>query len=134
MNTLAIFGATGGTGFAVLTNALKAGHTVTALVRTPSKLSDVAACYPKTLSIVQRNIASLPAIKSTLAPSGKLVDVVVSGLGMVLQRSGILFTSLETHICEEGTRNILSALAELEAEGKGYGKRTETGVFKYNRH
>lgn len=36
---LVVFGATGGTGIQIVEQALAAGHTVTAFLRTPSKLS-----------------------------------------------------------------------------------------------
>jgi nucleoside-diphosphate-sugar epimerase len=120
--TVAIFGATGGTGLSVLKNCLAAGHAVNVLARTPSKLTSLSSQYPN-LHIIQGDIHSIPSVKETLlTPSSTanrneraVVDVVVSGIGMVLQRKGIHFTSADTSICETGTHNILAALSELES-------------------
>jgi hypothetical protein len=118
--TVAIFSATGGTGLACLKNALAAGSHFNVLARTPSTLSDLSSQYPDTLHITQGDIRSAASLKSTLLSSstGQVVDVIISSIGMVLQRKGLSFGSQDPTICEDGTKAILSALSELEAEGK----------------
>jgi hypothetical protein len=116
--TIAIFGATGGCCLAVLKNALKAGHSVNVLARSPSKLSSLSASYPSLLHITEGDISNLPAIKSTLVHNNRVVDVIVSGIGMTLHREGMGFTSNDVHICEKATSAILQGLKELEEEGK----------------
>jgi nucleoside-diphosphate-sugar epimerase len=114
--TIAIFGATGGTGLATLTRALAAGLNVNVLARTASKLSSLSEKYPN-LNIIQGDIRNVLAIKQALVHNGHIVDIVVSAIGMALRRQGLRFTSDDIHICEEGTRCILQARSELESEG-----------------
>lgn len=118
--TLALFGSTGGCINTTLRLALAAGYEVTCLIRTPSKLSSLAAQYPN-LHLVPGDIYDLPSIKEALVEqeTRRVVDIVISGVGMVMQRNGLGFTSTQPEICEMGTRNILHALGELESEGKG---------------
>ncbi|MDX2078941.1 MAG: SDR family oxidoreductase [bacterium] len=70
---VAIFGGTGKTGKHLVQEALNAGHDVTLLARTPSKLG----IEHPALQIVQGDIANLSAIETTIAG----VDVVMSVLG-----------------------------------------------------
>ncbi|KAH8678695.1 hypothetical protein BGZ60DRAFT_428523 [Tricladium varicosporioides] len=116
--TVAIFGATGGTGLAALKNSLQAGHHVNVLARTPAKLSTLQSQYPTTLHINQGDIRSIPDIKKTLisTTTGNAVDVIISAIGMFLK--GLLMTSDDPTICYDGTLAILTALKELETEGK----------------
>lgn len=117
--TLALFGATGGTGLSVLRNALKNGHNVRVLVRSPSKLSSISAEYPKTLRVIQGDIRDISAIRSTLVTEmGKLVDIIVSSIGMVVKLKGTTLTSDDSKLCEEGTASILKGLGEVQKEGK----------------
>ncbi|KAH8594356.1 hypothetical protein B0O99DRAFT_624811 [Bisporella sp. PMI_857] len=113
--TLALFGATGGCCSALLKVALEAGYTVNALVRTPAKLAALSEKHPN-LHLIQGDIASLPAIRDTLISNGRVVDIVVSGLGMVMKRQGLKFTSDQPHICEEATKAIFDVLAAIEKE------------------
>jgi nucleoside-diphosphate-sugar epimerase len=116
--TIAIFGATGGTGLSILKLCLSTGHTVRVLARTPSKLSSLSTQYPN-LQIIQGDIHDVDSIKETLlhpsstADKQEVVDVIISAIGMVLPGKGLGFTSPDTHICESGTRNILTALSSL---------------------
>lgn len=91
MNLL-IFGATGGTGQQLVTQALEQGHIVTALVRR----SDAMKTRHANLNIVQGNILSIETV--TALVFGK--DVVLSALGT--RQSGLPDLIL-------GTRNILAA-------------------------
>ncbi|KAK0112817.1 hypothetical protein ONS95_014546 [Cadophora gregata] len=113
--TVAIFGATGGTGLASLNLALKAGHSVNVLARTPAKLADLSSQYPN-LHIIKGDIRDIAAIKSTLTINNRVVDIVVSAIGMVIELKGLGFTARDPKICEDGTKSILSALSQLEAE------------------
>ena len=69
---IALFGATGRVGVEVLKLALKDGHDVTVLVRSPEKL----AMHDK-LTIVQGNVCEAVAVSRVIADA----DVVFSALG-----------------------------------------------------
>ncbi|KAE8443500.1 hypothetical protein EG329_001812 [Mollisiaceae sp. DMI_Dod_QoI] len=113
--TVALFGATGGTGLAALKLLLKSNLTVQILARTPSKLSSLSSQYPN-LRIIQGDIRDIASIKSTLTIDNRIADVIISSIGMVIERQGLKFTSQDPHICEEGTKAILTALTQLENE------------------
>lgn len=94
---LAIFGATGGTGQALLEQALSRGHDVTAGVRTPVKVE----LKHDRLRVVQADVTDAEA-----------VNVVVRGHEAVLSALGVSdfrpFVAVTT-VYSEGTRNILNA-------------------------
>ena len=113
--TLAIFGI-GGCCKTVLYQALAAGYTVNVFTRTPSKLSDISAQYPKSLNVIKGEISSIPAIKQALVSDGRVVDMVLSGIGMAMKMKGLGFTSEQPTICEDTARNILTALDELDKD------------------
>ena len=69
---LAVFGATGKSGQALVAQALAAGHAVRALARTPAKLDPQAG-----LSVVAGDAADAAAVRATLAGS----DAAISLLG-----------------------------------------------------
>jgi len=89
---LVVFGATGGTGQQVVTQALAQGHTVTAFVRRPEAVTTQHA----NLSIAQGDIIDAAAVAAAVAGH----DVVLSALGT---RGG-------PAVLPEGTRNILEAM------------------------
>jgi putative NADH-flavin reductase len=89
---LIVFGATGGTGQQVVTQALAQGHAVTAFVRRPEAVTMQHA----NLGIVQGDIVDAVAVAAAVASH----DVVLSALGT---RSG-------PSVLVEGTRNILEAI------------------------
>jgi len=91
---IAVFGATGGTGREVVTQALEQGHRVTAFVRTPSKLGVQNAA----LHVVQGDAMNPSAVEETV----KGQDAVISALGV---SRGAPLT-----ICSQGTMNIISAM------------------------
>ncbi|MBN3295538.1 flavin reductase (NADPH) [Amia ocellicauda] len=70
---LAVLGATGQTGQHVVNQALQQGHIVTAIVRTPSKLT----VHHQNLKVVEGNIFS----EESLTPHFKGQDAVISCLG-----------------------------------------------------
>jgi putative NADH-flavin reductase len=90
---LLIFGATGGTGQALVTQALAQGHTVTAFVRRPEAVTTQHA----NLGIVQGDILDAAAVAAAVAGH----DVVLSALGTRGDDKPVL---------PDGTRNILAAL------------------------
>ena len=69
---LALLGATGGVGREILSQALAAGHAVTAVVRNPSKL-------PPDVDVVRQDLAD-PDLE-VLAAAMRDVDAVISALG-----------------------------------------------------
>lgn len=95
MNLL-IFGATGGTGRQLVTQALAQGHTVTAFVRQPAKLSVSHA----SLRVVQGNVLDYAAVQRTMPGH----DAVLSALGAPGCQNDALRSI--------GTRHILRAMAE----------------------
>lgn len=92
-----IFGATGGTGRQLVTQALEQGHTVTACVRVTATLG----IKHDNLSVFQGNVLDEQAVLS--AVFGK--DVVISALGSRTPGLPDLI---------QGTRNILAAMAQCE--------------------
>ena len=92
---LVVFGATGGTGHQIVTQALAQGHTVTAFVRRPEAVTTQHA----NLSIVQGDILDAAAVAAALAGH----DVVLSALGTRGDDKPVL---------PDGTRNILAAMAQ----------------------
>lgn len=142
----AIFGGTAGTGSLFLKQYLQAtstGH-INALARSPGKLVELKQSYPKKLSIVKGDIRDLTTVKQTLIHEGRLVDTVISSIGMVIDfslKKG--FATPDSTICHEGTVSILKALSELEADPAilppSSGQRTKllvlstTGISDYGR-
>ena len=72
---LTIFGATGRTGKLLVKKALDSGHTVTAYVRTPSKLN----IEHNNLIVIRGELSELDSVADAIAGS----DAVLSGLGAV---------------------------------------------------
>jgi putative NADH-flavin reductase len=103
---IALFGATGGTGRAVIDRALQAGHQVKALARQADKL------LPRDgLTVVQGDAMVAEDVARTMADS----DAVVVALGNSQNAFALLFGARRTtprDICEAGTRNILAALGD----------------------
>jgi uncharacterized protein YbjT (DUF2867 family) len=91
-----IVGATGGTGRQLLAQALKQGYAVTALVRTPGKLS----VEDPHLTVVQGDVLD----RSTVEKAVRGQDAVISALGH--KRFFV-----PTRILSDGTRNIVTAMA-----------------------
>jgi putative NADH-flavin reductase len=98
-NRLLIVGATGGTGRALVAQALERGHVVTALARDPSalRLDD-----PR-VTVVQGDVLDYASVEAAVRGQ----DAVVSALGHKRFLG-------PTRILSEGTRNVLRA---MEAQG-----------------
>jgi putative NADH-flavin reductase len=94
-----IIGATGGTGRQLVTQALERGYTVTALARSPAKLS---SDHPQ-LNVIQGDVLDQAVVEKAM-----------SGQEAVLCALGHKQFSYPTRILSQGTRNILRA---MEAQG-----------------
>lgn len=95
---LVIFGATGGTGRALVQQALDRGHIVTAFVRKPSRLH----IKHGRLSLAIGNVLDYHAVEAAIANQ----DAVLSALG---HKKWLIKTS----ILSRGTRNILAAMKKF---------------------
>ena len=91
---LLIFGATGKTGRALVAQALKQGHTVTAFARNPAAITT----KHKNLAIVQGDILDYASIERTVERQ----DAVLSALGTKVLRKNTIIS--------DGTRNIITAM------------------------
>lgn len=94
MNLLLI-GATGGTGRAILSQALEQGHRVTALVRNPGKV----ATKHERLTVVRGDV---------LDPAS--LDAAMPGHDAVLSALGHKRWFIKTTILSEGTKNVIAAM------------------------
>lgn len=92
---LVVFGGTGGTGALIVREALAAGHDVTVVARTPSKVAEKHA----RLEVVRGDVSDVESIVS--AVRGK--DAVVSALGARSNRPPVT-------VHRVGIRNILAAM------------------------
>ncbi|MGW4803580.1 NAD(P)-dependent oxidoreductase [Kitasatospora sp. NPDC004272] len=97
---LTVVAATGGIGRQVLEQAVGAGHEVTAVVRDPGKLGDVAG-----VRVVRADLARAGAAELREAVAG--ADAVLSGLGAV-GKAGL-------GVAESGTRSVVGAMREAGA-------------------
>eukprot|EP00168_Porphyra_purpurea_P004160 TRINITY_DN1486_c0_g1_i1.p2 TRINITY_DN1486_c0_g1~~TRINITY_DN1486_c0_g1_i1.p2 ORF type:complete len:145 (+),score=64.58 TRINITY_DN1486_c0_g1_i1:209-643(+) len=96
---IALLGATGGTGGEVLTQGLAAGHTITALARTPAKL----LLANKLLTVQKGDATSVDDLTAAFAGA----DVVISTIG-----NGGFFDQMKpTTFYSDTTAAILSAMA-----------------------
>lgn len=91
---LIVFGATGGTGQQLVTQALAQGHAVTAFVRRPEMMTTQHAA----LTVVQGDVTAAAAVAAAMAGH----EVVLSALGT---RGG-------PAVLPDGTRKILEAMAQ----------------------
>ncbi|KAI9365393.1 hypothetical protein DFJ73DRAFT_654380 [Zopfochytrium polystomum] len=128
--TIAFFGATGGCTAATLAAALRAGHRVSALARTPSKLADLLvkdhavplATVQANLTIVAGDVRDAQAVKKTLTaptadPAASVpADIIMSGVGS----TGTLRANLvhpvalkDPTLCADTAATILAALADF---------------------
>ncbi|KAK9374320.1 uncharacterized protein V1513DRAFT_84620 [Lipomyces chichibuensis] len=118
--TIAILGATGGCANASLVHSLLAGYDVRALARTPSKLTSQLLAQGLTqqildqhLTIIHGDATNVDDVKRTLVSSGKLVSLIITGLGgkPVLQKSLRRPVTLDNPgICSSSIEALLSAL------------------------
>lgn len=105
---IALFGATGGTGRAIIDRALLAGHQITALARDMDKLPPQDG-----LTVLQGDAMVAEDVARTLADS----DAVVVALGNSQNAFAVMVGVARTtprNICEAGTHNILSAMGAAD--------------------
>lgn len=99
-----MFGATGGTGRAVISKAMAQGHTVTAFARNTGRIAPATG-----LTIIKGDAM----VAADVAPALAGQDAIVITLGNSQNAFALLLGSRRTtalDICEVGTRNILGAL------------------------
>lgn len=99
-----VFGATGGTGRAVMEKALSAGHSVTAFARQADRITPADG-----LTVIQGDVMD----SAQVAPALEDQDAVVISLGNSQNAFALLFGARRTtpkDVCEVGTRNILFGL------------------------
>lgn len=94
---LAVFGGTGGTGLSVISQALDAGDKVTALVRRPEALGELAT----RVTVVTGDVLHQADVARTVFGA----DVVVSALGIGMHRHA-------TTVYSQGTANVLAAMRD----------------------
>jgi uncharacterized protein YbjT (DUF2867 family) len=99
---LTVFGATGGVGREVVTQALDAGHDVTAYVRNPSKL-DVTH---SNLTVITGELTDRDAVQRAVHGS----DAVISALGPSLDREATGMPLID------GTRTVAHIRREIPLE------------------
>lgn len=92
---ITVFGSTGGTGLALLQQAIQRGHQVVAFAREPQKIS---ISDPR-LKVIQGDVLDPQAVQSAVAGA----EAVISALGVRLGQAPGTIRS-------DGTRNIVNAL------------------------
>lgn len=123
---LVVFGATGGTGEALVEQALAAGHTVTAVARRPEA---VTLRHPR-LRVLAGDV---------LAPAS--VDAAIVGQDAVLSALGA-YARVPVTVCREGVANMLAAMARhgvrrilcVSATGIGDGATLPWHLRMFMRH
>ncbi|KAK4195053.1 hypothetical protein QBC40DRAFT_289676 [Triangularia verruculosa] len=141
--TILFLGATGGVGFSTLQRSLAAGHSCTALCRTPSTLSSrfPADADEKLLRIEQGNAHDVDAVLRALlpppsSPQKTLPDVIVFSIGAYFNLSKMGMD--DARVCENGIKTVLAALQKARAEHKLQGRPrivalSSTGVSDFGR-
>jgi uncharacterized protein YbjT (DUF2867 family) len=109
--SLLVFGATGGTGAALVAQALAAGHRVTAFVRDPAKLPERPG-----LAAVQGDVADPAVIDRAFAAPA---DAVLCALGMYLKEPGTPLTEATRHILAAMKRHGVGRLVVCSSMGAG---------------
>ncbi|MDO6656471.1 NAD(P)-dependent oxidoreductase [Anaerobacillus sp. 1_MG-2023] len=114
---LIVFGATGGTGNAFVKQAIAAGHTVTAFVRTPSKLETTH----KNLSVEIGDAMQSADVKQAITSD---VDAVISclgakGLGKTTDLSTMMANILDAMSIHDVKRIVYMASAGINKEIPG---------------
>jgi uncharacterized protein YbjT (DUF2867 family) len=100
-----VFGATGGTGRAVVSRALREGHTVTAFVRQASKLEPASG-----LEIVEGDAMHAEDVKRAICGDPDAIVVTLGNPQGSLARLMGARRTTAADVCKTGTRNIIAAL------------------------
>ena len=124
----AFFGATGGCTLAALTHTLRANIPAIALVRTPSKLTALlesqglnANDVLRLLTIIKGNAHDVSAVRSTLTPNGRLVDLIVIGIGAAPAFQWHwnplwMITLDDVNVCEKAAKTVMTALEQIHQQ------------------
>jgi putative NADH-flavin reductase len=119
---LAVFGATGKTGQALVEQALAGGHAVTALVRDPAKLA-----ARDRLTLVQGDVADAAAVAKTVAGT----DAAISLLGNFNRKPNTEMSDATRTLCAAMTANGPKRLVVVTTIGVGDSYRQlRSFVFK----
>jgi len=96
------------------------------MVRNPEKLLSLLSIseVPPNLTIITGAIQDVSAVRRALLTSeGRLVDIVISCIGFVPTFKPTSKASInpfknvdDLHICEQGTKNILTAISDIKAD------------------
>jgi putative NADH-flavin reductase len=119
---IAIFGATGRVGRIVTALALRDGHTVKALVRTPDKIKELADSSPG-LTLVEGNAASAEAVAETVSGADAVISALSTDGGSLLSESFPL-------ILEAMKRLEIKRIVAIGTAGV-LDSRTEPGLLRY---
>ncbi|ACT04568.1 NAD(P)-dependent oxidoreductase [Paenibacillus sp. JDR-2] len=119
---IAIFGATGRVGRMVTALALRDGHTVKALVRTPDKLKGLADSSPG-LTLAEGNAASAEALAETVSGADAVISALSTDGGSLLSDSFPL-------ILEAMKRLEIKRIVAIGTAGV-LDSRTEPGLLRY---
>ncbi len=120
---IAVFGATGGTGRAVTTQAVEAGHAVTALARDPASLTARSG-----LTVVRGDVMDKAVVETVVAGQ----DAVIVVLGIAKPVRGDTTLSRGTrYISDAMERHGVQRLVCQSAFGVGDSKRLAAPLFKY---
>ncbi|KIL95652.1 hypothetical protein FAVG1_00390 [Fusarium avenaceum] len=129
--TMAYFGATGGSMAAALASALDKGHYCTALARKPESLRNVlitekhipSGIIDKYITIHQGDVRDAAAVaKALINPTNPnfVVDFILSGVGSRPKFQWSITRPLplkDPTICEDATKTLFDALSNLSASG-----------------
>lgn len=134
--TVAFFGASGGVGLAALKHTLAAGYQCIALCRQPSKLTSIFPKSTPNLKIIQGNAHDVEAVlKCLVTEDGKLVDVVLSTLGVRPELRKM--STADTQCCQRGAAALVEALDNLQRDGLTGTPHlitfTTTGISRFGR-
>jgi len=101
---IAIFGASGGLGLSVVEQALSAGHVVSALARTPSK---IGIQHPS-LSLYQGDVLDKDAVKKTIAGQQAVISVLGPSRPVVPGMMEIAAKNIIAGMQTDGIRRLIS--------------------------
>jgi putative NADH-flavin reductase len=119
---IALFGATGGTGLEVAVQALAQGHTVTALVRNPEKLT----LEHDKLTVVQGNVLDEKSVEQVVAGQ----DAVIVSLRKTDNNPDQLVSKGTMHVIDAMQRFGVRRLVVVTAIGVGDSKNNVPLFFK----
>jgi putative NADH-flavin reductase len=126
MMKLLIFGATGGTGHEIMTQALEQNHIVTVFVRNPDKVKLVHS----NLRIVQGDILDYKSV----IPAVEGQDVILSALGIRILKKNTIISDGTKHILHAAEDTGVKRLICMSAIGIGESKAQQNRLGPlYNR-